>query len=347
MKSIDRRFDAIVIGSGAGGSIAVKELTERGMDVLLLEAGRDLTEADFVPPPRKPPRQLGMDLHLRAKAALAGQHVQARRTFFSETSNRFLVNDRQNPYSTPQGAPYLWIRGRILGGRLHSYGRDAAADVGPRLQSGEQDGPGEDWPISYARPRALVRPGRGVRRRLRQRGRDRTARRTASSSGPAKLSDVEQDFKEKVEERWPDRKVISWRYAAPNLGRVPRGIAAARETGRLTTRTDAVVSGSPSTTARASRRRGVRRPVTKREHRVYADVVLLCASTIESLRLMLNSGSAKHPPASATPPGCSGRYFMDQTASLTFGAVPEHPGYWGFGTTRRRPTRSTRPPAAS
>jgi choline dehydrogenase-like flavoprotein len=45
MGSIDRRFDVIVIGSGAGGSVAVKELTERGLDVLLVEAGRDLTDA--------------------------------------------------------------------------------------------------------------------------------------------------------------------------------------------------------------------------------------------------------------------------------------------------------------
>ena len=45
---INQRFDAIVVGSGVGGSIAVKELTERGLDVLLLEAGRDLTDDDFV-----------------------------------------------------------------------------------------------------------------------------------------------------------------------------------------------------------------------------------------------------------------------------------------------------------
>ena len=78
MRSIDRRFDVVVIGSGAGGSIAVKELTERGLDVLLLEASRDLTDADFTPPLPKAPRPLGMDLDLRAKAMLAGQLRQAR-----------------------------------------------------------------------------------------------------------------------------------------------------------------------------------------------------------------------------------------------------------------------------
>ena len=64
----DRRFDAVVVGSGAAGSIAVKELTERGMDVLLLEAGRDLTDEDFAPPSPKAPQPLGMDLGPRARA---------------------------------------------------------------------------------------------------------------------------------------------------------------------------------------------------------------------------------------------------------------------------------------
>jgi choline dehydrogenase-like flavoprotein len=148
--SIDRRFDAVVIGSGAAGSMAVKELTERGLEVLLLEAGRDLTEADFVPPAPKPPRPFGLDVRPRLNAVLAGQHRQAMRSIFSETSNRFLVNDVQNPYTTSRGAPYLWIRGRILGGRLNTYGRvlQRMSDVDFRAAS--RDGHGEDWPISYA-----------------------------------------------------------------------------------------------------------------------------------------------------------------------------------------------------
>lgn len=55
MNNIDRHFDAIVIGSGPAGSTAVRELTGAGMDVLLLEAGRELTEEDFAPPPTAGP----------------------------------------------------------------------------------------------------------------------------------------------------------------------------------------------------------------------------------------------------------------------------------------------------
>lgn len=47
---LDKHYDALVIGWRAAGSIAVKELTERGLDVLLLEAGRATPEADFIAP---------------------------------------------------------------------------------------------------------------------------------------------------------------------------------------------------------------------------------------------------------------------------------------------------------
>ena len=175
MKSIDRRFDAIVIGSGAGGSIAVKELTERGMDVLLLEAGRDLTEADFVPPPpgtrhgswgwtctsaRRP--------RLPASTSrLAGRSSARRRTGSSSTTARTPTRRRAT-------RPYLWIRGRILGGWLRAY-RRVLQRMSWTSTSKRRAGTGmaSDWP-TYGRPRAGARRGRGVRRRLRQRGRDRT-----------------------------------------------------------------------------------------------------------------------------------------------------------------------------
>lgn len=328
MKSIDKHFDAIVVGSGPGGAMAVKELTERGLDVLLLEAGRDLSDEDFEPLPPKPPKPLGMSLVDRAKAMLAGQHVQARRTFFSESSNRFLVNDRENPYSTPHGKPYLWIRGRLLGGRLNSYGRVLQRMSDFDFKAASRDGFGEDWPVSYAEmapwydrveefmgvygsEEGLLHPPDG------------------KYMGVAKLTAVEQEFKDKVAERWPERKVIPWRYEQPNPGRVPRGVAAGRETGRLTTRTDAVV-----TRITVDDRTGLVNGavfvdrLNKREHRVSGDVVVLCASTIETVRLLLNSGSSSHPNGLANSTGLVGRYFMDQTISMAFCDVPQFPGYW-------------------
>ena len=85
MSTIDRHFDAIVIGSGPAGSTAVRELTAAGMDVLLLEAGRELTEEDFIPPAHGKPKPMGMDVMTRARRMLGGQFNQARRSFFTDS----------------------------------------------------------------------------------------------------------------------------------------------------------------------------------------------------------------------------------------------------------------------
>jgi choline dehydrogenase-like flavoprotein len=67
--------------------------------------------------------------------------------------------------------------------------------------------------------------------------------------------------------------------------------------------------------------------LSKTEHRVYADAVVLCASGIESVRLLLNSACAGHPTGLANSSGLLGRYFMDQTPSLLFASDPRHHGY--------------------
>ncbi|GEL45445.1 oxidoreductase [Cellulomonas hominis] len=328
MAHTDRTFDALVIGSGPAGSTAAAELTERGLDVLLLEAGRELREEDFVPPARKKPAAMGMDLVARARAMASGQFTQARRPYFSESSNRFLVNDWEDPYSTPLTHPYLWVRSKLLGGRMNSYGRvlQRMSDVDFRAAS--RDGYGTDWPLGYADLEpwydrveeavgvygdadGLVHPPDG------------------RYAGPGFLTRVERDFKEKVEARWPERKVISWRVQAPFPDRVPPGIAAARRTGRLTVRTEAVVSRitTDDRTGLATGAVFVDR-TTRREHRVFADAVLVCGSTIESIRLLLNSGSARHPEGLGNSSGLLGRYFMDQTMSIGFFDSPRHAGQW-------------------
>jgi choline dehydrogenase-like flavoprotein len=325
-RGLQKTFDVLVIGSGAAGSIAVKELTERGLEVLLLEAGRDVTEADFTPQPEGAPAAMSIGLGGRFRAALGGQPIQARRAMFQARGSRFLVNDLQQPYST-QGGDFLWIRGRQLGGRLHSYGRVLLRSSDHDFKAASHDGHGLDWPISYADVAPYYDR---VEDFLGLYGTTEHIDNLPDGHyrGPSLLTTSEEQFQSTVEERWPQRRVIPWRYAAPNLHRVPLGIFAARQTGRLTTRTDAVVTRITvdQKTGRADGAVFVDR-LTKREHRARADVVMLCASTIESIRLLLNSAADGHPNGLANSSGLLGQYFMDQTPSLLFGDDPNHPGF--------------------
>lgn len=320
-----KTYDALVIGSGAAGSIAAMELSRRGMEVVMLEAGPNITEEDFRVPKR--PRQKGINLSCRVRAVLRGQHVQARIGYFGDQFKNFFVNDWDNPYSTPRDDFYLWIRGRQLGGRLHLYGKVLLRMTDYDFKAASRDGFGTDWPISYddlAPYYSHVEKFIGV-----YGSKDAIDHLPDGVYAKApRLTKLEQAFKANVESIWQDRKVISWRYAAPNLKRVPLPIQAAKNTGNLISRTDAIVQKIlvDEQTGKATGVTFVDR-LTKRTETVKANVIVLCASTIESIRLMLNSGSTKHPNGLGNSSGLLGHYFMDQCPSQIYGKVPGSKGW--------------------
>lgn len=320
--AIQDEFDAIVIGSGAAGGWAAKELTERGVRTLLLEAGRSLDlEADFTPPLSKSASKL--QLMSRAGAVLRGQHIQARCMSFSPLTRHLFVNDRENPYVAPSGKPFNWYRGRQVGGRLHLWGRNAVRISDHELKAAERDGFGESWPISY---RDLDPWYSHVERFLGVHG--QPAGIPSIPDGvydqPLTLTTVEQRVLSDLAEKWPDRPATTCRIVKHNPGRIPLPIVAAQRTGRLTLRSDAVVSHLTidADTGRANGVVFIDRQ-TKEEHHVRARVVVLCASTIESLRILLNSRSPQHPQGIGNSRGILGHYLTDHV--MVFQAGPLAP----------------------
>ena len=258
MKSIDRRFDAIVIGSGAAGSIAVKELTERGhgrapargrprpdrgrLRPAAPEAGTGswAWTCTCAPRPRWP----------ASTSSLAGRSSARRRTGSSSTT-------AQNPYSTPRGAPYLWIRGRILGGPAeHATGACCSGCRTLDFKAASRDGHGDRLADLV---RATSSPGTTGSRSSSASTATRTGsltRRTAGTSARPCSPTSSRTSRTRSRSGGPIDKSISWRYAAPEpRPRAARASLAARETGRLTTRTDAVVSADHRRRPHGARRR--------------------------------------------------------------------------------------------
>lgn len=319
------QYDVVVVGSGASGSFAAMELTARGLRVALVEAGRRIGPEDFARPP-KGPVEKGIQLGKRAIATISGQYRQAKVAFYGHQFRHLFVNDLENPYTTTREQPYLWIRGRQLGGRLHTYGRVLMRWSDTDFKAGSRDGQSPDWPISYAE---LAPYYDRVEEFLGLCGTSEGIPNLPDGKylKDAHLTRLETRLKDAVESGWPGRHVIPWRYMPPNAKRVPQPILAAMETGLLKILTDTIVRRvlTDETGARATGIETVNR-LTKETGRVDARAVVLCCSPVETVRLMLNSASPRHPNGLANASGVLGRYFMDQAPMVIFGSDPKVKG---------------------
>jgi choline dehydrogenase-like flavoprotein len=324
-------WDAIVVGSGANGGVAARQLTSAGLRVLVLEAGPPVNDReDYGNPVTNVTR--GVWRHLVTKR----QAVQERHATYWNSNPDFWVDDVDNPYTTPPGKPFRWIRGRVLGGRTLTWD-----GVMPRMSDFEfkaasRDSIGTDWPLSHA---DLAPYYSDLCRFFNVHG---------SKEGLPQIPDgeyrsagtftpAERVFKERVEGRFPERKVIISRGMgagrAPGsvephsrLSSVGTSLKAAAATGRLTIRTGAVVSrilASPDGT-RATSVEFVNAD-THRMEEARGRLIFLCASTIESLRILMNSKSRAHPSGIGGSSGVLGHYLMDHIAGNVYFRMPEIP----------------------
>lgn len=143
-------YDAIIVGSGITGGWAAKELTEKGLNTLVLEAGRSIVpERDYVEHvPVWELKYRGWDDRAERERT---QHIQ-RECYYAcdEYSNKFFVNDADNPYTSAPGKHFSWIRGRQVGGKSITWGRQSYRWSDLDFEANLKDGIAVDWPIRYA-----------------------------------------------------------------------------------------------------------------------------------------------------------------------------------------------------
>ena len=326
--------DVIVVGAGAAGGLAAMLLAEGGLRVLVLDAG--LPRLWRRAPLRKLAGRLAQRLSTpeglrflppalvpkaRVAAAVLGrwrQPVQSRCMTWAMSPTSF-VDDRDCPYITPPDRPFVWVRVRMLGGRvaIPGHGRQYYR-LGPNDFS-PSDGLSPVWPL---RANELDPWYAFVEGQLKVSGMydDLTWVPDSELANHLSLQQTETALRDKIVDRWPSARPIAGRYAPPL-----DGLEAAARTGLLQCHQGAIVreictdgSGHVCGVVWIDHRTGS-------EQRSSAPLVFLCASALESTRILLLSRSSRNPQGLGAASGVLGRYLMDHVLVSAEGIGPYMP----------------------
>lgn len=142
----EQTFDAIVVGSGISGGWAAKELTEKGLKVLMLERGRNIEHIkDYVNANKE-----AWDFPHRGRKTqemIKDYPVLNRDYPLNETNLDYWVNEKESPYTEVKR--YDWFRGYHVGGRSLMWGRQSYRWSDFDFEANAKDGIAVDWPVRY------------------------------------------------------------------------------------------------------------------------------------------------------------------------------------------------------
>lgn len=327
-------YDAIIIGSGASGGMAAKELTERGFEVLMLEAG----------PPIDPVRDFAMNKST-SESLYRGfgppgwkANEQWQQDTAGEFSRNFYIKDTEHPFTTDPGKPFLWVRARILGGKTLHWGRLSWRFSDLDFKAASHDGFDVDWPISYKEIAPYYDKAEdwvgvsGNKDGLWYLPDGNFLPPMALTCGDQKLKVATEKLGWKLvqprvamltavkpQHRKYNRAVCHYCGSCGNgcsvgamFNSISSTLPAANETKRLTLRTNSVVRHIKvdTNTGKANGVAVVDR-LTHQEMEFSGKVVIVAGSTLESTRLLLNSKSRQHPNGLGNSSGVLGHYLVD------------------------------------
>jgi choline dehydrogenase-like flavoprotein len=332
-------FDAIVVGSGITGGWAAKELTEKGLKTIVLEAGRNIVpEEDYVEHvPQWEMKFRGMG---DRRNLAENQPIQSTCYACDEWSSTFFINDKDHPYTTDPGKPFRWIRGRQVGGRSITWGRQSYRWSDLDFEANLRDGIAVDWPIRYADIAPwydYVEEFAGIS------GEALGLAQLPDSKflPPMELNCTERFVRSELAKHFGGERVLTigraailtqdhgGRAACHYCGPCERGcitrsyfsslnatLPAAEKTGHMTLRPFSVVH-SVIFDEKTRRAAGVRviDSQTKAAVEFRAKVVFLCASALESVRILFNSATPEFSNGMANSSGELGHNLMDHVTA--------------------------------
>jgi len=349
-------YDVIVIGSGISGGWAAKELTEKGLQVLLLDRGRNVEHVKDYTTATKHPWEFAH--RGRLTEAQKQSHPYLKRDYpYSEFNEGFWLNDNEERYTEKKR--FDWYRSGVVGGKSLMWGRQTYRLTDLDFEANAKEGIAVDWPIRYrdiAPWYDYVEKFTGI---------------SGNKDGiphlpdgqflpPMELFCVEKEVKKQLEAKFKGRHLIIGRTAnltVPHQGRgscqyrdlcsrgCPYGayfstqastLPAAMATGNLTLRPNSLVD-SIIYDEKKGKATGVKVIDTESNDLVeyYAKVIFVNGSTLGSTFVLLNSTSQRFPYGLGNGSGQLGHNLMDH--HFRTGAAGLVEGYDAIYYAGRRP----------
>lgn len=340
-------YDVIVVGSGASGGWAAKRLSESGLKVALVDAGFQQSDSNFTE--HKPAFELKYR-DIAPELIRKTRPVQKDCYACMEYNYNWFCNDIDEPYTTYPDMPFSWQgRMRVTGGRTNVWGRQSYRYSDLDFKAYSHDGYGVDWPLSYkdvAPYYNIVEKYVGI---------------TGMKEGVYELPDgdfqppmgmgcAEQMMRKVVKDKFGRTLTLgrSANLTLPTNGRAPCHYCGPCERGCVThsyfnayftTVADAMKSGNCThipnamvykvlTETNQNRATGVLYidRITREPKEVRGRVVALCAQSLESVRIMLNSANRQNPNGLGNSSGVLGHYLMDHITGAGAGGEIENVG---------------------
>jgi choline dehydrogenase-like flavoprotein len=356
-----RTYDAIVIGSGASGGWAAKELCDKGLKTLVLERGRDVKHIKDYPTVGKAPWQF----EHRGTVPLAQRKDYQNLRFMREETFHWSIRDDEQPII--QEKPFRWFRGYHVGGKSLLWARQTQRWSDFDFDGPVRDGFVVDWPIRYKDLEpwySYVEKFAGIAG-----SKDGLPELPDSECGPAfEVSCIENYFKDSIKQNYKDRVVIDARCAhitdpqeihrqqgrvkCMNQAMCNRGcqfggyfssnastLPWAMKTGNMTLRPHAVVH-SIIYDEKKGRATGVRivDANTKEVIDFYARIIFVNASALNTNLILLNSTSSRFPNGLGNDNGLLGKYIAWH--NYRGKASAQYEGFRDKKTDGRSPTNS-------
>jgi len=324
-------YDVVVIGAGASGGMAALSLAEQGARVLVLDAGqrRKLHDAPFTTLATSvvnyisqpgvleyvPPAAINFGRKLLRGVGKVRQPIQSK-CYAWERDPLAFVDDRKNPYVVAEGTNFDWFRARQIGGRMTIPGHGCQYyRLYPEDFRREEDGV-PVWPFG---PEELDPWYDIVERRLDLKGLAEPCTLLPESRLRATVEPTEKEsmIRRRLSERWPGMQSTVGRWSPPL-----NSMELAARTGRLSCRQGAI--GREVEVDPRGHVQGVRWVDTEtgRVERVSAGKVFVCASTLETTRILMLSRDASGRQGLGASSGRLGRYLMDHVGISAHGIGP-------------------------